>query len=615
MAQRTIRGGSFRETHTNTASPNKDNSKAPHPKVKSGSHETYIKFDISGLRKQTVVSATLRSRVKGAWAAQTLTVTPVDQRMVMRNVTANNKPTLRSTQAVTAAQPAKSDGQYVEVSITAFLQSLADGAENHGLRITTSSTALNAFYGTESKHKNDTWQIVYELAEAPDPPTDLSPNGGLIAKSKPVVASAFRDPGGESKILASIQVQVGSGTGGAFVSSWDSGEVSTDKPRLNLANTSYPGAAEGTTPTWRMRHKDGAGYWSGWSDVASWTYDLLPTITVTNPAAGVVFDPSPTFTFSVSDGVIKAWRLYIFKASNPTRVIYDSRKRQGNNATSISHEMPFRDKETRKRILKDDETYEGYIKVWDRLDREATSAGPPYAEKRFTFTLDDDVALVPPDALSAAQVGDTPRVRLTWQLPGGYAEGFIVRRNGVRVERLDMDEADVDGTTYSWVDDGARPMRENVYTLAAVYNGKQTIPSPEAFVTPQVAGVWLLGDGLEVCLDGVEVSGFTATDKRATYDLINMPYDVDIFYALRGLTGSFVGTFGSSRGRDWEDVYATLMAMRATPETQVQLVYGTVSKPVWAAISEPLPHGDLLPHNMIHTVSFTAQQSDDFEVA
>lgn len=615
MAQRTIRGGSFRETFTNTGAPNRNDSKTPHPKVTASVRATYLKFDISGIRKQTVVSAVLRGRVKGSWAAQTLTVTPVDERMKMRQVNASNLPALRSGQAVAAAQSSRTDGQYVEIPIVAFLQTLADGAENHGLRITTSSGAVNSFYGTESKHKNDTWQLVYELVEAPDPPTDLSPNGGFIAMSKPVVASAFRDPGGESKILASIQVQVGSGTGGAFVSSWDSGEVSTDKPRLNLANTLYPGAVEGTTPTWRMRHKDGAGYWSGWSDVASWTYDLLCGIALTNPAAGVVYDLSPTISFSITDGAVKAWRLYIFKASNPTKVIYDSRKRQGGNATAIAHEIPFRDKETRKRILKDDVTYEGYIKVWDRLDREATSAGPPYAEKRFTFTVDNDVTLTPPDALIALQIGDTPRVRLTWQLPGGYAEAFAVRRNGVRVERVAMDEAEVDGTTYSWVDDGARPMVQNVYTIQAVYDGHQTLPSPEATVTPQVEGVWLLSADAEVCLDGVEVSGFTATDKRATYELVNMPYDVDIFYALRGLTGSFVGSFGSSRSRDWEDIYATLMEMRQTPEAQIQLVYGTVSRPVWASIAEPMPSGDLLPHNMEHTVSFTAQQSDDFEVA
>lgn len=612
MTERVIRGGSFRETFSNTANPDKDNSKNPHPRVTQGQCRTFVKFDIAGIRRQTVISAVLRGRVKDSWAAQTLTVTPLDERVTMREVNANNLPTLRAGQAVSAAQLSRNDGQYVEIPVTAFLQSLADGAENYGLQITTNSGASNQFYGTESKHKNDTWQLVYSVVERPDPPTDLTPNGGVIPTAKPVLHSAFRDPGGESKVLAAIQVQVGALSAGTFVSSWDSGTVSTDRPRLNLADTSYPGAAEGSTPKWRMRHMDGAGYWSAWSDVAEWTYDLLPTIILTNPAAGLVYDPSPTFSWTVSDGVMKAWRLRVAKGNNRTKFLYDSRKRQGHDATALSHEMPFRDKETRKRILTDDETYWLNIRVWDRLDRETTSGSPIYAELWTQFTLDDDVTLVPPAQVTATQIGDTPRVRLSWDLPGGYSEGFVIRRDGRIVERLDPDGVDVAGTIYSWVDDGARPFRKNVYTVQAVYDGKQTLRSPQCTITPEVGGVWLLGDGIEACLDGVEVGGFAATDRRATHELLNQPYDVDIVYALRGVSGSYTGTFS---GEDWEDTYAALMAMRQAPETQVQLVYGTVSVPVLASISQPMPTGDILPNDMQHAVSFTVQQADDFEVA
>lgn len=615
MTQRVIRGGSFRETFTNTVQPNDDNSKKPHLRVTSGQCRVFLKFNVAGIRRQTISSAVLRCRVKDTWAAQTLTVTPVDERMTLRLVNANHLPTLRTGQAVSAGLPSRTDGQYVEIPITAFLQTIADGAENYGLQITTSSSVDNRFYGTESKYKNDTWQLVYEIVEKPDPPTDLSPNGGVLETGKPVLSSAFRDPGGESKILAALQAQVGVMSLSTFVPSWDSGTVATDKPRLRLVDTSYPGASDGETPKWRMRHMDGAGYWSDWSDVAEWTTDFMPTITLTNPVGGVVYDPTPTLAFSIGSGVVKAWRLRITKGEDRTRILYDTGKKPGGDATTITHRIPFRDPDTDKRILRDDETYWGSLRVWDRLDREATSEHPTYTELWFPFTLDDDHATLPPSAVQAVQIGDTPSVRITWDLPGGYSEGYVIRLNGQVIARLDTDEVTVDGTLYSWTYDGAQPLRANKFTVQAIYDGKQTIRSPEAIIEPQVAGVWLLGDGVQAKLDGLELSGLTATDKRARHERLNAPSDVDIIYALRGVEGTYTGTFSSRDGQDWEATYDALMAMRESPETPIQLVFGTLSRTVKASISEPMPDGQIQPSNMRHTVLLTVQQSDDFQRA
>lgn len=615
--ERTIKGGSFRETFTNTATPEADNSKAPHPRLTSASPqcEVFAKFDIAGIRKQTVTSGVLRVKVKGTWASQTVTFTPVDERMTLREVKSGNEPTLRTGEAVAVVTGAKSDGQYVEIDIEDFLQTLADGAKNHGFKLSTSSGADNRIYGTESKYKNQTWEVVYSVAERPDPPTNLSPNGSTVATPLPVLSSDFRDPGGESKVLAALQVQIGHMSGSTFISDWESDETDTSRPRLKLVDTDYTGLPEGSAKKWRMRHKDAAGYWSPWSDPAEVTYDLPAIITVTNPLDGLVFDCSPTLSIAVSDGVAKAYRLQVYKTNRATTMLYDSRKRDGNDATTISHRVPFRDKETRKRILRDDTEYVALWRVWDNNDREATPGHPAYVYETVFFTVDDDVEQVPPDALHAAQIGDTPRVRLTWPIPGGYAEGYVIWRNGTRIARLEPDEVtiDVDNTIATWIDIGALPNRENTYRVQAIYDGAQTTKSPAAGVTPIVNGVWLFNDDVEAVLDGIDLDGFTATEKSATHELLNAPYDVEIIYGLRGVTGGFTGTFGSSKGRDWEATYDALMSMRIQPDSEIRLAYGTINKPVLASISEPMPDGRIQRGNMLHKVSFTAKQSDDFD--
>jgi hypothetical protein len=624
VTERVIRGGAFRETFTNSGQPTKDNSKNPHPRLKSGQYRVFVKFDISGIRKQTLLPSTVSVRVKGSLSAQTWTITPVAERMTMREVNHDNLPDLITGDSWTVSVPARTDGQWVDIDVTDYLQTIADGAKNYGLQITTNSGAVNTLYGTESRYKNDAWKLTYDIVEKPDPPTALSPNGGFIDSPAPVVSSAFRDPGGASKVLAALRVEVGTVSGSTFTPTWDSGEVSTTRPRLNLATTYgtggtgglYPGAVEGTTPKWRMWHMDGSGEWSEVSDVAEWTYDPKVEIELVNPLAGVVFDCTPTFAFELTGGVAKAWRLHIYEPNEMGRELYDSRKQPGNDATTVAHEIPFRDKEHRRRILKDDQTYWGRLKVWDRLDREALPGEPPYAELTFEFTVDDDVELTPPDDLIAHQIGDTPRVRLTWPIPGGYAEGYTITRGGERIERLDPDdvEIDEDALLASWVDDSAPPNVESIYTVQAVYDGAQTTKSPEAAVTPVVEGVWLLGDGVEAVLRGLQVDGFEASDKQVTHELLNTPFDVDIIYALRGVVGSFTGQFSDEPDHPWQDTYAALMAMRQAPDAEIRMVYATLNVPVTASIGQPMPHVEFNTRNMLHRVSFTAKQSDDFTV-
>lgn len=608
MADSVIRRG--RDTHVSSAQPDAQYSQIKKPRVTSGTHKIFVFLPLPGVRKRTIASAVLSVPVVGSWAAQTLTATPVGAEWGPRKTTWNVQPALRAG-VIAAAQTAKTDGQRVEIDVTAHVQAVADGAKHYGWQITTSSAVENRVYGFDSANEGS-WKLVVDYIEAPEAPTDLSPNGGLTG-IEPMLGFDFTDLGGASTEMAALNVRVH--TSATSVGAWDSGEIASTLPEFNLATSAWPTTPiSGTTYFWQVRVKDGAGYWSAWSDWASFVYTPKPALTINNPAGAVIWDPSPTIAASIASGVIKAYRVRIAKGNDKSKVLYDSGKTPGNGTASFAHAVPF--KSDGKRVLKDDVTYWLNVRVWDNNNREATSDDPTYTSAWVQFTLDDDIVPPAPSSLMAVQVGDTPRVRLTWAR-AGTTDRWVVVRDGENVARLEPEDVTAASGTYSWVDSGASPWVQHIYTVKAIDVGtsKQTTPSNEAFITTRVEGVWLLGAATEVVLDGDVVGNFRTVDRRASYKPINAAYDVDIVHAFEGVVGSFAGGIDSSRSRDWQGDRAILLAMKGEPGTEVQLVYGTTSVPVMLRNVSVSPSPSLLPHNMAHDVTFDAQQTSDFEVS
>lgn len=600
MADSVIKRG--RDTHVRSDKPDKEFSQTQHPLLKSGLAKVYVFLPMPGIRRKTVESATLSVPVSGAWAAQTLTATPLDEAWVPRQTTWNNQPATRAG-AVSAAQGAKSDGQRVSIDVTAYVQTIANGARHFGWQITTGSSAENRVVGFDAAG-DDSWKLTIDFVEAPEPPSDLYPNGEVV-EAKPVVTFDFVDLGGDSTELAAVNAQVNSSA--SPTGAWDSGEVATVTPEFNLsAWTGTP--VDGSTYYYRLRVKDGAGYWSDWSDWASFVYDPKPTLTIDQPTGGLIWDPSPTVLFSISDGVIKAYRVRVFRVSDDHEV-FDSGRTAGSGTTDQAHHIPF--KQHGKRILRDDQDYRVQVRIWDRNDRKA----PAWTQMSATFHLDDDVTPPAPTDVVAVQIGDTPRVRVSWKRTG-TTDGWVVLRDAEVIARLDADEVEADAGTYSWVDSGASPYLAHTYQVKAIDNGtsKQTTPSADTSLTTAVGGVWLLTDDTEVRLRGNGVDNFRTVDRRASYKPLNLPYDIDIVHAFEGVVGSYAGGIEAQGGEDWEAYRRRLLRMKGRPSETVQLVYGTVNVPVLLRDVSVMPSGSFQPHNKRQDVSFSVQQVDDFEV-
>lgn len=607
MTDSTIAAG--KDAWALSTSPDEAHPEPKRPRLTSGVARIYVSLPLKRqVVGRNVTDAVLAGVARNAQAAQTITVAAVTEWWKPADVTWNDAPAVGASVAV--AVPALAAGERFEVDITSLVQAIAAGGTNYGFRLTTDSADANRFYGLATGQPS--WEAVVEFADDPEAPVPLSPLGGSVG-IEPTVAWDYNQGAGEEDAeQAASRVWVN--TSPTQTGATDSGWVANELPEYDLTALGGWSPASGTTYYWQVQTRDGVGSESPVSDWAEFTYRPYPSFTLTNPGTGLVWDPTPTIAFSVTGGVVRQYRIQVFAhASGKKR--FDSGWTNGGSATDITRTLPEKWKGARVHV--DDRTYRLVVKVRDRLDREATGDDPGMIVSESTYVFDDDATPVPVSDLRVTQVGDSPRMRLQWTRPSGVTKAWVVKRDGLRIARIadDDDALTAAGTSREWFDDGATPYITHVWTVQAIDNSseKQTTPSPEAFARPVVEGVWLLGEDSEVVLDGVDIDGFRNDDRRAIYSPLGLEHDVDIVYALRGLSGAFVGGINSSRGRDWEADLATLKAMRSDTDEPVRLVYGTVNVPIILRnVSPGLPSPDLLPHNMAHTVTFEAHQVDEF---
>lgn len=553
---------------------------------------------LPNLTGRTVLSATLRAHVRGAFDAQTLNLTRVTSGWAEGRVTSSSQPTVTTTGMVSVVTGALSDGDVIEFDVTAMVQLFADGTDYFGFRLTTSSATTQTLYSSESGEP--AWEMDVTVSDAPDVPSNLKPDGGAASTSSPHVGWDFVDLGGESTDQAQSRVEVREGAATAdpdlLAVTFDSGWVINADPTYDLAASAYvPGA--GPSYFWRVNVQDGDGNESGFSDWAEYTVAAKPTVVMDSPT-GTFGDPSPRVLAHLSTGTIETWDAIV---TGPDRS--DIRARTGRSTGAIDWQVPFR--VDGRRVIREGKQGWLRVRIWDTTDRAAAIGDPAYSVLWTPLNLDEDALLAAPTGLSVAPLGDgDPRNRWTWSRTEA-AEAWLLQVDGNTIVRLDADDVTASAGTYTWDDAGhLPPLRDITVGVRAVDAGK-TSKAVTRSHSHHVVGVWIVPeDGADepVCMAGGEHDDWVTEDTYATYTTLT-GRTRHVFYGWKPRTGSFVGTLDA---RD-PDVYAALERLENfgfNKNRYFRLVWGSQSEQVRLRDIDGTSSTEILPNNDEHVVRF-----------
>jgi hypothetical protein len=568
----------------------------------------------------TIATAPLTGTAHAALLAQTLTFQAVGTRWDAATLSWTDQPSAIGS-AITVTLAA---GQTFTIDMAPLVQPVADGTfDNFGWRILTSITTaaqkLEAFDGS-----GVAFSLEVHFTEPPEIPTVLHPNGTVVSVPKPVVTTDFTDLGDTDDDIAFIQVQVD--TNGDGTVDWDSGQLATTVPVLDLAAAGMTGTiSSGQTVKWRAKvwnsNGDPSADFSAW---ATYTYKTPITLTFDSPAGGTIYDPTSDVLAHASGGNLDAWRLWILDADDPTIVRYDSRKQPATSPTAIAAPIPLRNDDGALSaddgalIFRDDKDYVIRLRGFDDQHREATPGVPAWTQIETTVHFDDNLALDRPTSYQVDGVDDTPFVRHTWT-DVAAADAYLISRDGKIAARLEPADVVAGVSTYSWVDLEAEPFITHVYELRRITAGVGRSKPRRTQVTIEAPGVWLLrSNGHYACLLGDPPATASYKDRRSIYKPTNLSGDVDVITGFEGLSDDswshwIEDHYPMPGGQTVDQTKAVLDAIKQHPHEKVRLIFASFSKPVRLRNLSVVPHTDYVLRTKKHAVTFGVTQAGEFD--
>lgn len=504
----------------------------------------------------TVLSAKLRLYQKGAATGGTRTVSV--QRNSAQNadgstdwseskVTYNSRPLGTSGISQVTQGNSSTDGRLWEFDVTWLMQQVSDGAPWYGFRITSDNATTLYFYSKEAA--NDFVPVLeVEWSDAPDAPTMLAPGAGRsISVARPTLRFDFSTDD-EDGSLAGIQVQVN--TSNSFTSpAIDSGQIAASAAEWTLPSDLTLGA----TYYWRARVQSSSGLWSAWSAVDSFKRTAKPTVAITNPSGGsTLYDPTPTFSWTVTGGTQVARQLFLVDPANPSDILWTSGKE---TASSTSYTLP----QSQQLLMTPGSSYRLVLKVWDSVAREAIPEEPANTRVTSDFTLGTSGS----SAITAFTVSSTgtPFALLQWTYSGAAPDAFVVIEGGKIIAQVDPADAFVSGTTYQYEDRRVKPGQTRTWGVAEKISGTTKIPVTETGkVEPE--GVWLYelfkgGAAVQIggAPDPTDMLRAEVVESTAVFEPPGAKNAVTITQARLGRRWSGVrGTVTSAQADAWDTI-------------------------------------------------------------
>lgn len=600
MSTATVRSGV--DTWVTNFKPSANRVNAVRMVVYSGRVFSLLYFQNPAPRGATIISATLRVVSDDPWSgSRTITVKRVTQGWKAGRVNYNSRPSVTSTGAVAVTKSGPGANTVWEFDVTAHLQLASDGTAWYGWQLESNVADRKTFYSLNAGRHKPTLTVVW--SDAPDAPTTLVPDGGVVSLAKPVLRCDYTDVSGSTD-MAAIQVQIDAADD-FTAPDFDSGEVASTEPELDLATTAYAGLATGATTYWRVRVKDGAGLWSAWSASASFTSQAKGAVSITNPAASpsnFVEEYTPPISWSHTGTTQAAYQVLIADTAYPSTYLHNSGKILG---TANSYTLPAG-------VLRDGRTYRVVVRTWDQYSRENTPGDTPWVFATRDFTVQYSATPTPPSGESAAQQGQTPGITLSWQR-GSAPDSWTIERDGAAIV-TDLDPADtlVSGTSHAWTDWTAAPNTQHTYRIRAVVNGQMSSGGTDVTAEIPMDGIWLgdpdSGQWALIRGDGIE---WEHAEDSATYTPLDADHVVRIVAGLRGLEGNVDGPMRASADFTIDQMRAAVWTVKEQPNLVYRLVAGTVNIPVVVGNVSMRPHSQTKPGRPVEHVSFEFWQKGE----
>lgn len=488
----------------------------------------------------TILSAKLRlvqrNNESGSW---TVHLRKVNGPWTASKTTWSNKPPAVSADTKTLTKSGTAAYTVWEFDVTSHMQAVADGATWYGWRLETTDTAnFRRFWSAQGsvsgRQVKPTLEVVY--VEKPSQPTQLAPAGGRVTSlAKPTLRFDYTDAQG-STTMQGFQVQMNA-TNSFTSPSFDTGTVLASVPQLDLNDTAFAGLSDGQTIYWRVRVQDNSGLWSPWSDATSFTRRVKPTLTLLNPPANEIDEPTPPINWSLTGGTQTAFQVIVKDTSG--NWLHSS----GKTTSSVTdYTIPA------GVIKTNNASYVLELRVWDEYNRESSPGDATYMAAVRTVSYHYDSTTDPVTNLQAEVLYPRPAVRLTWNRDLA-PDSFVIRRDDEIIKPvLEGPDAQVSGTSYQYYDFGASPGKAHVYKVDAVVNGKTSAGSPSVTVTPKSVGIWLMdpSEHIYVQILGVDEGTWDMGEEAGVYAPIGASKSVRVTQALRGYEGSITGVISET---------------------------------------------------------------------
>lgn len=529
-------------------------------KVQTGTKYAFIRRSL-GTRLRagaTIASAHLLVPTSGALTgSRTFTAQRAAASWKPRSLAWNNKPGVTGASTVVTVGSVGA-GHVIDFNVTAdFTAWLAAGGTSHpGWRIVTNdSNTINL--------DADGAELVVDYSYTPAAPTDLAPDG-IVSVAKPTLTFSAGD-------TTALQVQID--PTGAFTSpTLDTGTVVTTAHEYPLTDSTYGGLSTGQSTQWRVRVLNDSGSWSPYSSPATFSRTAKPALTIVAPTTTVV-DSQALLDADMTGMVAVQW--FVAKESSPATPFYNSGMLASTNGQHLPTRPVFTDETTPYRVT---------VRGWDDVEREATPGDPPYNETSVTTTLNYSLVTTGPDTVTAAQVGATPSVTVTFteNTPG---DAYTILRDGESLGRFDTADLFVSGTTYRYTDWGAPSGVPVIYTVQPHADDEQG-EGVSSTVTTFIGGRWLVdpanGDHVLIWNDQIT---WAQPETAAIHTPESSPYVVRRRLGRRKPEGAIVGDLADTQFGTVLGDMATLERWADPNQTAAdkvfRLVLGHLNLPVW----------------------------------